>query len=240
MCANNDTIVNDLSALTHDDLIDSYEKLAESYRHLKNENDQQKQQIHSQIREIRTLSMTQNDFYELQAEMESMNERQRMQVVDTTSNQTDELKRKLSSMEYEMTQLQEKFEVLHGEAKEKDSVIGSLRDDIKMRSKPRQSFSHEYQMKIEQLTQEIDDLKSNYRNAQYQIEEKNHQIENMNEESTCMRENLQSKKMEIEEKNDLIENLQEKILELTMELSSLRMAPADDSKICAWHAENIN
>lgn len=233
MCSNNDTIINDLSSLTHEDLIESYEKLADSYRLLKSENDDQKQKIHFQTQEIRTLSMVQNDFYEMQAEIESTNEMHRMDVEDImrkNSSQIDDMRRLLNELEADKSQLDETIVQLQKQLNEKDSVIESLKVNVMAKSKPRQSFSQEYQMRIEQLTQELLEMKSQFAKIQRALDKKNHQVEEMTEEISCMKANLESKKIEIDEKNDLIDNLQEKSQEMTMELSALKTAPADDSK----------
>lgn len=243
MSANNDTIINDLSQLAHDDLIESYEKLAVSYRLMKSENDAQKQQIHYQIQEIRTLSMTQADFYEMQAEIETVNERHRINVEDImrkNSSQIDEMRRLLNEMESDKLLLDEKVYVLQEKLKERDSEIEKMKENIMAKSKPRQSFSQEYQLKIEQLTQELFEMKSQFSKSQRTLDDKNHKIEEMSEEISCLKDNLESKKTEIEEKNDLIDTLQEKSQELTMELSALKIVPADESKFISKTLEDAN
>jgi hypothetical protein len=234
MSANNDTIINNLSTLTHDDLIEAYDKLADKYLQQKTESDEQKQQIYNQSQQIRTLMMSQNDLQEMQNEIDIINENHRFEIEEVTrkhSLMVDAMRKTSNELENDKVHLEEKINDLEKRVEESNRVCDGLKLELQRKSKPRESFSHEYQLKIEHLQQDLNEMKFSFEESQRAIEKKDFYIQELNEEISCLKENLDSKKIEIEEKDETLDSLHEKIQELTMELSMLRSIPEDDSKL---------
>lgn len=233
MSANNDTIINNLNTLTQDDLIEAYDKLANKYLQQKSENDEQKQQIYNQSQQIRTLMMSQNDLQEMQSEIDIINEKHKVELEEVTRKYSvtfDGMRKTVNEMENDKVQLEEKINDFVKRLEESNRVCDGLKLELLRKSKPRESFSHEYQLQIEHLQQDLSEMKFSFEESQRAIEKKNFYIEELNEEISCLKDNLESKKIEIEERNDTLDSLQEKVHELTMELSMLRSIPEDDSK----------
>lgn len=70
MSANNDTIIADVAGYSQDDLVDIYEKLAECYRRVKQENENIQQETFHLKQQNSWLQASQND---LQNELETIN-----------------------------------------------------------------------------------------------------------------------------------------------------------------------
>lgn len=234
MCENNDTIINNLSTLTHDDLIESYEKLANKYLHLKSENDKQMQQIHNQSQQIRTLMMSQSDLVEMQHEIDNINVKHEQDLEDVMKKHylaCEEMRKTLNELENDKFHHIEKIDDLTKRLDQSVRECDGLKSQMQRKSKPRESFSQEYQLEIEHLTQDLNEMKSKFNESQRAMEEKEIYIEELKEKIACLKDNLESRKIEIEEKSETLDSLHEKVHELSMELSVLRSIPEDESKM---------
>lgn len=112
MSSNNDTIIADVAGYSHDDLVDVYEKLAASYRGIKQENESFQQETFHLKQQNRILTAGQD---ELQNELETFNvnhQRELEEVNKKHCNTIQNLKEKNHLLEEERIQQDMRFEEL--------------------------------------------------------------------------------------------------------------------------------
>lgn len=233
MASKNDTIVAGVENLSQDDLVDLYHKLAESYRVLKEGNEECKQEFHQQKIQIKILVSSQNH---LQNELESINathDEELQNIIRKNSSVVDHLKITTNELMADKIQLETKVDELNS----KLLVIQLEHDKLKTKSlcqrthtRVSDSFSRNLELENESLQLMLNEVKAKLDEAESESSRKQSRLEEFNEQILCMEDNLESKKSEIEEKNDATEILQEKIHELTVELAMLKTAPDDPSE----------
>lgn len=162
MCTKNDTIISEVVSLSHDDLVDAYEKLAESYRDIKKENEESKQQLHHNSLQIKTFLSTQND---LHSELETINETHRQELgslIKKNSLVIENLKEKLQSYEKEKTQLEDELEVAKRKLDDYQRECEELRAKLIEKKPPRVSdnFSDNLVRESQQLMVQLEEMKT--------------------------------------------------------------------------------
>jgi chromosome segregation ATPase len=221
MASQNDTIV-DTSQLTHDDLLDAYEKLANSYRINKNELDEKTQQLHSQIQHRKIFENSLND---LQSELDQVNS-VHAESLKQNEKKLDELKEKNLQLTIENQTLGNQVDDCSGTIKELKLIVENLNKELLSEKtiKPRisDSFSKCLENENEELRSRNNELEIRLQEIKEKVSECQSAIEEYREKIQCMDENIESKKVELEEKNEVIEHMQEKMHELSTELATLR------------------
>lgn len=220
MALNNDTIV-DTTQLTHDDLLEAYEKLSSFYRTVKNELDLTSQKLHSEISQRKVLENLVNDF---QSELDQANSNQE-ENLKQSEKKLEELKEKNLQLAMEKHSLERKIDDFGGTIKDLRHEVEELKGLLSEKTfKPRISDSYskcleseneEMRAKNHQNEIQLQELMEKYCECQSMIEDYQEKIK-------CMDENIESKKIELEDKNEVIEHLQEKMHELSTELATLR------------------
>jgi chromosome segregation ATPase len=234
MSSKRDTIVPDVDNLPRDDLLDLYEKLAESYRRLKAENEEIKQEVHHHKQQTRILKRSQID---LQSELDGINEvhKQELEVITKANSSTIEgLKTVKQEIESDKLLLESKLDDLSSKLSEQEKENEELRIKIiKQPTKPRisDSFSLNLEVEIESLQRELIEIQQKLDTSELKSHEKDLEIEELHERMLCLEDNLDSKKTEVEEKNEALEGLQEQLHEMTVEIAMLKSAPDDASKL---------
>lgn len=233
MTSNNETIVNNVCNLSQDDLVDEYEKLATSYRQLKEENERRKQELHQERIQKKTLISTQND---LQHELESINtiHQEELRVFHEKTRSTVEfLKQRNHELQNEKIQFESETEELKKELQDSQADYDELRTKLQNFKPPTRlsdSFNRHLESENESLQNELREMKAKLTKTETESRQKHSQITELNEKILCLEDNLESRKSEIGEKNDAIEVLQETLQDLTVELAMLKSAPEDASE----------
>lgn len=234
MSSKNDTIVIGVENMSQDGLVDVYDKLAESYRRLKQENEECKQVFHQQKLQVKMLISSQND---LQSELECINATYREDIQEIKRKSSSEIAH-LKSRNHDLTidkiQLETKIDELNSKLLERQKECEELKAEVacqKPNSRVSDSFSRNIELENENLQQMLHEMKAQLNEIELQGSEKQSRLEELTERLHCLEDNLESKKHEIEEKNDAMETFQEKINELTVELAMLKTAPDDASKL---------
>lgn len=219
MSSQNDTIV-DTSTLTHDDLLDAYEKLAKNYKSAKSQLDEATQKLYTQIQQRKVFE---NSLSDLQSELDQINS-VHAQNLKESEKKVDELKEKNSELMMEKRLLEDQID-------ENGNLIKNLKNEVdeykvlllEKTVKPRISDAH-----MKNLEAENEELRK--RNNEYEIQltdmmqslsECNVRIIDYKEKIECLEENIESKKNELEEKVEMIDQMQEKIHVLQSELDSM-------------------
>lgn len=233
MSSKRDTIVADVDSLPRDDLLDLYEKLAESYRRLKQENEENKQTSHYHKNQTKILQRSQID---LQSELDGINEVHKQElevVVKGNLCAIESLKKAKQEIECDKIYLESKVDDLSCKLSEQEKENEELRERlIKPIPKPRisDSFTLNLEVEIESLQRELTELQGKLHGTAQQNREKDVELEELRERMLCLEDNLESKKAEVEEKNEAMESLQEQLHEMTVEIAMLKSAPDDASK----------
>lgn len=234
MGSKRDTIVADVEKLPQDDLVDLYQKLADSYRNVKSENEERKQEIHQTKQQNKTLVRTQID---LQGELENINAAHQQEIdefVKRGNAAVESLKQKNHEVMSDKVQLESRVDELSSQLGQMQKLCEDL--TVKLAEKkplPRISdgFSRRLELENRELQEMFGELKATHDETTNANLERQRQIEELNEKILCLEDNLDSRKTELEEKNEAMEGLQEKLQELTIELAMLKSAPEDQSKL---------
>lgn len=229
----NDTIVSDVVCLGQDDLVELYEKLAESYKRLKTENEENLQQIHQSKQKLKILVSSQNDFQN-EFDSVSVNHRKELEevvrknasVVETLKAKNHELESDKVVLESQVLESQEKLQ----EAQSNCELLKEKLAEQKPRPRISDSFSTNLERENEHLQLIINEYTEKMTELEQKLADKHERLEELNEKILCLEDNFESKKAEVEEKNDTIEGLQEKVQELTVELALLKSNPEDAGK----------
>lgn len=232
MNPNNETVLTDFETLSHEDLLDAYEKLSDSYRKIKNLHETEHQICYELKRSNQVLS---NSEIYLQNELESINvshNKELDEVRQKNSNILEDLKEKNHELLSDNSKLENKNEDLN-------SKITDLEYDIEMlkarciEEKPRPRISDVHPTPLEQenanLQLAIDEIRENMEAVSHQNKSYIQKLEELNEKVMCLEDNLDSKKSELDEKNESLETLQDKITEMTVEMAIYKSAPEDAS-----------
>lgn len=220
MASQNDTIV-DTSQLTHDDLLDAYEKLATSYRSTKIELDEEKQKLHTEIQHRKAFENSLND---LQSELDQVNSVHE-ENLRQSEKKIEELKGKNLQLTMEKQSLENRIDDFGVTIKELRLEVEDLKGLLSEKTiKPRisDSYSKCLEAENEELRGRNNELEIQLQTINEKVFEYQSIIEEYQEKIKCMDENIESKKAELEEKNEVIENMQEKMHDLSTELASLR------------------
>lgn len=226
MTANNDTIV-DTTVLTHDDLLDAYEKLSKNYREVRSENDSLQQKLYQEGFQRKTYENSLND---LQSELDSINEVHAANV-QQTEKRCEELKEKNQKVTAENQELENRIDDLSARLEDLNSECSELRVLLSEKSiKPRISDTYSKSLEIENeniravnvdLQIKLDDIETKFKESLAKIED-------FNEKFACMQDNIDTKKLDLEEKNESIEHLQDKLHEISTELALLKNTSCSD------------
>jgi chromosome segregation ATPase len=218
----------DISALTHEDLIDAHEKLACSHRELKTQNEILLQQLHNEKLQKKVFKSSLED---LQGELDSIN-KIHLQKLIQLEKKSDELKEKNQNLIMEKGLLENKVDDL-------ECTINKLHDDcaslkallVEKSFKPRisDSFAKSLEIENENLRSTINELKEQLDNVTQKYSENDAKIEDFIDKINCLEDNLESKKLELEERNDTVEHLQEKLHEISSELMLLKNTAIDEN-----------
>lgn len=227
MPSKDDTII-EAGLLPHDDLVDAYEKLAQTYRELKENHDKVNQKLHQEISQRKVFENSLND---VQSELDSINE-VHAKNLSQIKKQNEELKDKQLQLIMEKMTLENKVYDMDCLITELQNECVELKALVMEKSiKPRYSdtFSRSLELENENLRasknesdEKLKDLKELYENKCMSIDE-------LNEKVACMKDNLESKKSELEEKTESIEQLQEKMHELSSELALIKSSDPDEN-----------
>lgn len=220
MVSQNETIV-DTSQLTHDDLLDAYEKLAASYRSTKIELDETSQKLHTEIQNRKVHDNLLND---LQSELDQITSAH-LEELKQSEKKLDEIKEKNHQLTMEKESLENKIDDFGVTIKELRLEVESLKGLLSEKTiKPRISdtYSKSLEIENEEFRSRNNDLEIQLQAMKEKFFECQSTIEELQEKIKCMDENIESKKAELEEKNEVIENMQEKMHDLSTELASLR------------------
>ncbi|XP_070492402.1 putative leucine-rich repeat-containing protein DDB_G0290503 [Chironomus tepperi] len=223
---NNDTIV-DISTLAQDDLHDAYEKLAQKYSELKENNDDLNQKLHQEISHNKVL---QNTLSDVQNELDSINEvnsKEKIQI----ERRNEELKNKNQNLTMEKIALENKIDDLGVIIDQLNKELKEVRGLLAVKAiKPRVSDTYAKSLEIENenLRTTINEMKEHAEQLTIKYAESASRIEEFTERLACVQDNLESKKVELEEKNEALEHLQEKVHEMSTELTLLRNSAGPD------------
>ncbi|CAO1363493.1 unnamed protein product [Diamesa hyperborea] len=233
MNPNNETVLNDFETLSHEDLLDAYEKLADSYKKIKILHETEHQVCYELKRSNQVL--TSSEIY-LQNELESINiihNKELDEVRQKNINILEDIKEKNHELLSDNSKLENKNEDLN-------SRITDLEYDIEMlkaryiEEKPRPRISDVHPTPLEQENENlqlvIDEIRENMEAISDQNKSYLQQLEELKEKVMCLEDNLESKKLELDEKNESLEALQDKITELTVEMAIYKSAPEDANR----------
>lgn len=216
MSSQNDTVV-DTNNLTQDDLVDAYEKLANSYRNIKTELDETTQKLHSQNQQRKVYENSLND---LQSELDQINSINASKLL-LSEKKSEELKAKNSELTMQNQLLEDKIDHFGITIKELRSEVESLKGLLTEKTyKPRISNAQSdlLESENEQLRSHNIELQFELKEVKEQLSYCNEKIEQYSEKVECLEENAESRKAELDEKIELIDQMQEKINEMTAEL----------------------
>lgn len=231
MVSQNDTII-DTAQLTHEDLIDAYEKLANAYRNTKIELDETTQQLHSQKQHRKVCENSLND---LQSELDQVNSIHE-ESLSQCDRKIEELKAKNLQLTMEKQSLENKIDETGAMIKDLKLEVENLKELLFEKTiKPR--ISNTYSKSLEEENEVLRNRNIEFEIQQQalnmKIDEFQSMIKRYEEKIKCMHENIDSKKMELEDKNEVIEHMQEKMHELSTELTTLRNSTiADEGSQC--------
>lgn len=232
MASQNDTII-DTSQLTHDDLLEAYDKLASSYRNAKNELDETSQKLHSQNQQRKVFESLERDLQSELDQIHSVHSRN----LEQSEKKIESLKQSNQQLMMEKQGLESKIDDFGLTIKELKLEVEGLKGLLSEKSiKPRISDTYSKSLEIEN-----EDLRNRNNDLEIQLQTLNQKLlecatenEEFRDKIKCMDENVETKKTQLEEKNEVIEHMQDKIHELTTELVTLRnTAVVDDSKL--WY-----
>lgn len=227
MASSNDTIV-DTSQLTHDDLLEVYEKLANSYKNTKTELDIATQKFHSEYQQRKIFENSQND---LQSELDQIN-LVHAQILKESEKKVEELKEKNLQLTMEKSSLESKIDETSLAISNLKTEVEGLKDMLAKEKtiKPRISNTYSQSLEVEndQLRNQRNDLEIQLEDVKEKLCEFTTEIVDYREKIKCLEDNVESKKVELEEKNETIEQLQEKMHEMSTELATLRNASISD------------
>lgn len=224
MSSKRDTINAYVNDLPRDDLLDLYEKLAEAYRSLKTENEENKQKNHFHKQQMKVLQRSQID---LQSELDGINEihKQKIEaIVKQNISAVESLKNARQEIENDKNLLEAKIDELNLLLAEKENE--QAQQKLKSETpKPRISdtFSLNLEIEVESLHRELKEVQEKMNLVVQQNLEKNQQVEELREKIYCLDDNLESKKLELEEKNEAIESLQEQLHEVSIFTSKFKI-----------------
>ena len=233
MSSSNDSIVNSVENMSQDDLVDLYEKLVKSYRHLKEENEKCKQELHHERLQKKTLISTQND---LQSELDSINythQKELQAFTEKSSSTTEHFRKTNQELLADKIQLETDVDELSKQLQDFKIECNELRAKIlshELSPRVSDSFSRNLEIENENLQSMLLELKLKLTETSALNSQNRSRIEELTEKILCLEDNLESKKIDLEEKDDAIETLQEKIHDMTIELALLKTAPDDASK----------
>jgi DNA repair exonuclease SbcCD ATPase subunit len=236
MSSKRDTIVPDVDKYPRDDLVDLYNKLADSYLRLKQEQDDTKQELHQIRSQNKILQRSQND---LQNELDGISESHKkdIEALETSSHAAIEaLKQAKSEIENDKLFLETKIEELDKQMKVQNEEIEELRVKlVKTKPAPRisDSFTINLEVEIEALKEKLLEVQEKLRDGIRESREKDLKIDELQERILCLDDNLESKKIDLEEKNEAMESLQEQLNELTVEIAMLKSEPDESSEFRA-------
>lgn len=234
---NNDTIV-ETSALSHDDLLDAYEKLAQKYSELKDQNDCLNQKLHHEICQKRGLE---NTLIDIQSELDSINDVNEKHL-KRIEKKNEELKSKNQSLIMEKLGLENKIDELTSTIEKLNNDLKEVKGFLAVKAiKPRVSDTYAKSLEIEndQLRTTVNEIKEQLTDITMKYAETMSRAEDLTEKLECVQDNLQSKKAELEEKTETLEHLQEKVHELSTELTLLRSSSCQDDESKSYCNEKI-
>jgi chromosome segregation ATPase len=245
MSSKRDTIVPDVDKYPRDDLVDLYNKLAESYLRLKQEHDDTKQEVHQMRSQNNILQRSQND---LQNELDGISESHKkdIETLEASSHAAIEvLKHSKSEIENDKLFLETKIEELDKQLKAQNEEIEELRVRlVKTKPAPRisDSFTINLEVEIEGLKENLLEVQEKLRDGIRESREKDLKIDELQERILCLDDNLESKKLDLEEKNEAMESLQEQLNELTVEIAMLKSEPDESSEFRStrWNSHISN
>lgn len=228
----NDTVV-ETSTLTHDDLQDAYEKLAEKYVNLKKENDCLNQKLHQEISQRKVIENTLND---VQSELDSINE--------INDKRFRDLEKKNEELKVTNQSLKDDKTMLEGQIDDLIDALDRIKEELKEAKgllavraiKPRVSntFARSLEIENENLRATVIELKEQIQQLTEQYSECTSRLEELTESNLCLKDNLETKKFELLEKIEMVDHLNEKVHELSTELTLLKNSDSSDdtSKYC--------
>lgn len=233
MSKKRDTIVAEVETLPQDDVVDLYQKLADSYTQKKTENEEFKQQIYQISQQSKILASSQID---LQQELESINSvhkeeldeimRRNVLIVEGLREKNSELLSDKIHLETKVDQLTTNLTDLQ---KELEDVKQTLLNQTPQ-TRVSDGFERNLLNENEELKEMLKEMELKWNESKAQSVEQSLYIEEMKERLLCLEDNLETKKTELEEKDDAIEELQEKNQELIVELAILKTSPEDGSE----------
>ncbi|KAG5674482.1 hypothetical protein PVAND_004450 [Polypedilum vanderplanki] len=219
--SSNTTIIELVQELAHDDLVDAYEKLAQSYRELKINHDILNQKLHQEISQRKVYENSLND---IQSELDSINEvyAEKLSQIERKNEEYKERNQKLSmenlNLENKVDEMSSMIRALENECSELKVAV------LEKKIKPR--YSDTYSKSLELENSELRKTNNNLHEQILEFTERNEmqlrRIEELTENVDCIRDNFESKKAELDERNETIEQLQEKMHELSSELALLK------------------
>ena len=228
MGSKRDTIVPEVECLPQEDLVDLYQKLADSYRTKKYENEEFLQQLHYLSQQSKVLVSSQND---LQQELENINtihneeienlERKNVGIVENLREKSNELFNDKVYLESRVDELTSNLDELRKELTDVKLKLVQQKPAARVSD----GFSRNLETENEQLQRLLNEATETVQESHSQRSVQASKIEELKEKLLCLEDNLETKKAEIEEKNDAIEGLQEKNNELTVEIAMLKSAP---------------
>lgn len=226
--------------LTHDDLLDEYDKLSQLYSSLKKQSEKSSQEIF-ELRRGAELSEKREKY--LNQELESLSEIQNKELDEEKqrhSYEADELRQRLNAAKSSFGELENELDKVKEELAGARALLESRSTECACKEKARESTAADAQTdlleKMEQeqqtLLDELEELKRKLHealqaNSRYEIE-----LENVKECLLCTKGNLNSKNEELEEKNQIIDTLQEKMIGLSAELEELKNGSGNKSQWC--------
>lgn len=230
------TILNPIG-LTHDDLLDEYDKLSQLYSSLRKQSEKSSQEIF-ELRRGAELSEKREKY--LNQELESLSEIQNKELHEEKqkhSYEADELRHRLNAAKSSFVELEMELDKVKEELAGARALLESKPAECKCKEKARETTADDAQTdlleKMEQeqqtLLEELDELKRKLHealqaNSRYEIE-----LENVKECLLCTKGNLNNKNDELEEKNQIIDTLQEKMIGLSAELEELKNGTGNKS-----------
>lgn len=230
------TIIQDPSLLSPEELIEEYERLSRFYTSAKETCDINAQTIYELKRSLKTAT---------NAEEYLSNELDVITAVHTTEIEKVHSKYavELEENKTKVADLKNSNNLLEIELEDVKSLVETLRQRISeqvvvpIETKTEVPCNIDKELRLEAENQEllavINELRINAMSSERHSETLQSQIDELKEKLECTEENLVAKKLELEEKTQMLESTHEAMSELNAELAIFKCDPGNESESVA-------
>lgn len=231
------TIISDVSALSADDLVTEYNKLANHYRNTKEYVEKCEQELF-EVKRNMELSSKREKF--LNQELESITEVHEKELIDATNKHNVEInhfrsrvaqaEQMIADSDAEIERMKEEMDAVSKDLKTKQAIQHDTTENTCVLSDSQLEYFGKLEKDQMNILQDLDTLKDKLKETVQQLARKEIELENLQDRFECSQENFRSKSHELDEKCQTVDSLQEKIVELTMALAEYKSGNNESSE----------